>query len=214
MIPPLTVAGSDLTWLKVNYPNLRYNALQHRVAGKLEFCAEYDEATELLTIGIDPAVKKLHTHLCDVFEIEMRMDPESIMQNGWPRVYETDGRYTRIAQKTNVPTVDLHFFPDGSCCLGINYFPERNLTLERFVNELVIPFFYRLSYIDRFGIDSARSDLWREYSHGELGHREYQEDMLKTSGSLGRNAPCLCGSGRKYKMCCLGKALFEEGIHS
>ena len=25
------------------------------------------------------------------------------------------------------------------------------------------------------------------------------------SNSLGRNAPCHCGSGKKYKQCCLGK---------
>ena len=205
---PLAVVESDLEWLKVNHPRLEYNALQHRIAGKLGFCAEYDKATELLTIGIDPADKKLHTHLCDVFEIAMRMDPDSMMPNGWPRVYEIGGRYTRIAHKMNVPTADLHFFDDGACCLGINYYPDRNLTIGRIVNELVIPFFYRLSYVDRFGLNVARRDLWREYSHGEMGHREYRADILKISSSLGRNEPCFCGSGRKYKLCCLGKSLF------
>lgn len=29
--------------------------------------------------------------------------------------------------------------------------------------------------------------------------------MNKTKTKLGRNDPCPCGSGRKYKMCCLHK---------
>jgi len=211
---PMTIVERDLEWLKVNHPNLKYNVLQHRLVGELNFCAEYDKTTELLTIGDKPSVKNLQTHLCDAFEIEMRMDPDSTMANGWPRVYEIGGRYTKIAQKTNVPSVDLHFYNDGACCLGINYFPERNLTLGRFVNGLVVPFFYRLSYTDRFGIDAARSDLWPEYSHGEKGHREYREDMLAISSNTGRNDPCLCGSGLKYKRCCIGKALFEGGTYT
>ena len=32
--------------------------------------------------------------------------------------------------------------------------------MERFISELVVPFFYRLAYIDRFGLSAAREDLW------------------------------------------------------
>ena len=199
---PLSVIASDLEWLKVNYPNLKYNALQHRILGKLDFCAEYDQTSGLLTIGFDPSVRKSCTRLCDAFEIEIRMDTDSMMQNGWPSVYEVGGKYKRIAEETGVHTADLHFFDHGACCLGISYFPDKNLTVGRIVNELVVPFFYRLSYTDRFGLNASRSDLWPEYSHGITGHREHQEDLREILASLGRNDPCLCGSGRKYKNCC------------
>ena len=199
---PLSVIESDLEWLRVNQPNLKYDPLQHRIVGALDFCAEYDQTSGLLTIGCDPAVRESCALLRDVFKIEIRMDPDSMMQNGWPGVFEVGGRHTRIAEKTGVHTADLHFFDDGACCLGISYFPDRNLTIGRFVNELVVPFFYRLSYTDRFGINASRSDLWREYSHGIMGHCEYQKDVGEILASLGRNDPCLCGSGRKYKNCC------------
>ena len=39
--------------------------------------------------------------------------------------------------------------------------------------ELVIPFFYQLSYTEKFGIDASRKDLWGEYSHGEKGRWEH-----------------------------------------
>ena len=27
---------------------------------------------------------------------------------------------------------------------------------------------------------------------------------------IGRNAPCPCGSGKKYKKCCLGRKVFSD----
>jgi hypothetical protein len=32
------------------------------------------------------------------------------------------------------------------------------------------------------------------------------EELTKRLQEIGRNQPCLCGSGRKYKKCCLRKA--------
>ncbi len=36
---------------------------------------------------------------------------------------------------------------------------------------------------------------------------EYEDDRISTmpSGKIGRNEPCPCGSGKKYKNCCLGE---------
>jgi len=35
---------------------------------------------------------------------------------------------------------------------------------------------------------------------------EYQEPVVNTSPKIGRNDPCPCGSGKKYKKCCIKKA--------
>lgn len=40
---------------------------------------------------------------------------------------------------------------------------------------------------------------------GERGKRRFTRD---TSG-IGRNDPCSCGSGKKFKKCCMGKASEE-----
>ena len=98
--------------------------------------------------------------------------------------------------------IDLHILDDGSCCLGLKFARERNLTLKRFATECVVPFFYRLSYTDRYGLAAARHDLWGEYSHGYVGAREYQEEILQVvANKPERNRPCPCGSGSKYKRC-------------
>ena len=39
--------------------------------------------------------------------------------------------------------------------------------------------------------------------------RSYKEEPQKAPPKISRNAPCPCGSGKKYKYCCLGKGIFE-----
>lgn len=48
----------------------------------------------------------------------------------------------------------------------------------------------RWYYLDGVISDEMRTD--------ETG----RQDKVKGSGKIGRNAPCPCGSGRKYKQCC------------
>ena len=152
----------------------------------------------------DDFIGESNDAISDVFEIEIRLDPESIDSNGWPKVYEVGGRVRSIAGKWNIDQIDLHLYEDGACCLGIRYAQERNLTLERFLHELVLPFFYRLSYVDRFGLYAARRKLWGEYSHGDAGIREHESKMLDIARrSTGGDRACPCGSGSKYKRCCL-----------
>ena len=200
----MRLAKSGIEWLKKRFPNLNYDVETERVEGELDFCAALDKDSGKLEIGCDSKIRASDAYLCDVFEIEIRLDSDSIEHNGWPKVYETGGKYTRIAEKNDVDSIDLHFFEDGACCLGIRYTREKNLTLELFLYQLVIPFFYRLSYTDQYGIKAAQADLWGEYSHGNQGHREHAEKMLGfAQRGLGRNAPCPCGREAKFKKCCL-----------
>ncbi len=199
---------SDIEWLESFFPNLLYDPKAQKLVGELSFCACYDKTSGKMNIelaGSDDVIRKSDSFLCDVFEIEILLDSESVGFNGWPKVHEVGGRYKSIAKKCCVRIIDLHFFSDScSCCLGIRHSPERNLTIKRFLCDLVIPFFYRLSYTDRFGIEAARSNLWGEYAHGDEGLKEYEQKIFSLARhNHGRNDPCPCGSGKKYKKCCL-----------
>lgn len=203
----MRLADTDIDWLRSFFPSLVYDTKAQEITGELSFCACYDKTTKEVRIELldrDDDIRNSRGVLCDVFEIEISLGPEAVGSNGWPRVREVGGRYRAIAQKCNVEVIDLHFFPDGACCLGIQYSQDPNLTLQSFLNLRVIPFFYRLSYTERFGIDASRKDLWGEYSHGDEGFREHEREMLVFARrDPGRNASCPCGSGMKYKKCCL-----------
>ena len=191
---------SDLEWLTRCIPGLLYDKNANEIAGEIAFCAAYDSGIDRVRIGNDDAHRRLASFLCDSYSL--RIDLNSIDRNGWPRVYEVGGRHQTISTKQNVDAIDLHFYPDGSCCLGIRFSPERLLTLERFIDELVIPFLYRLSYVDKNGLPAAKKDLWGEYAHGDDGFRQYMNEMLEmVRRGPGRNELCPCGSGRKFKRC-------------
>ena len=200
----LSLRQADLDWLAASFPDLRYDPGAGVIAGELELRAAYDREQEKLCIGSDDVTVSMESYLRDSFPI--RIELNALDQNGWPAVYEVGGRHARIEDRENLETIDLHFYPNGACCLGLQLFADRRTTLKEFMDELVVPFFYRLSYTDVHGLIAARQYLWAEYSHGELGVREYLSDVADIARQgLGRNDPCACGNGRKYKRCHLGE---------
>ena len=188
--------------MQARFPGLDYAPASHSIKGILAFSAAYDSASGRMRIGCEDSDAERASFLSDAFSI--RIDLGKSDDNGWPLVYETGGRYQKVADRESVDFADLHVSPEGQCCLGIQYAPDRRLTVKALIDGLLIPFFYRLSYTDRYGLESARRDLWGEYAHYDEGYREYERDMLAMAARKpGRNDRCPCGRGRKYKRCCI-----------
>ena len=191
---------TDLEWLASNFPELAYAPDDQRIAGELRFCAGFDRDSGQLKLGDTGEHRAIGTFLCDAFKV--RIDLGHLGDNGWPKIYEVGGRRFDIAEQNQCEMIDLHFYHNGACCLTLGSSAGRNPSLRRFILGLVIPFFYRLSYTDRYGLTAAKDDLWGEYSHGDTGVREYLQEMLRiASNSPSRNQPCPCGGGLKYKRC-------------
>ena len=193
------IPDNEVKWLETNFPTLQYKPSFSKIIGELRFCAAYDNETGKLEIG--EHTREMDRFIRDAFKVEVHLG--NLDGNGWPKVYETGGSRNRISKKYNVPIIDLHFYPDDdSCCLGIKYGGIRNFRIKEFFLELVIPFFYRLSYTEEFGIENSSEDLWKEYSHGKKGHEEYRIDILNIAKQRpSRNDLCPCGSRKKYKNC-------------
>jgi preprotein translocase subunit SecA len=51
---------------------------------------------------------------------------------------------------------------------------------------------------------TAQQPAWREI-HGTNGDAAPSEPRMVAGAKIGRNDPCPCGSGKKYKKCCLLK---------
>ena len=211
----LNLRQADFEWLSASLPDLCYDSEAGVIEGELDVRAAYDGEQGKLHIGSDDTTASMDSYVSDSFSIRIELDAPD--HNGWPTVYEVGGRHTRIAARENVEIIDLHFYPDGACCLGLQLLADRRPTLREFMDELVVPFFYRLAFADVHGLEAARQCLWAEYPHGDQGLREYLLDLAEIARhGLGRNAPCACGSGRKYKLCHLGevdrlKRLYSEG---
>ena len=195
----MKLTASEIEWLELYFPSLQYESSSSKIVGELGFCAAYNSKSGELIIGDN--ARKMPRFICDVFKVEIHL--ASLDENGWPKVYEVGGRSHQIGKKCSVETIDLHINPDDStCCLSLQYGGHRNFRIEQFFPELVIPFFYKLSYTEEFGIASSREDLWGEYSHGKKGRAEYEAEMLNLAKHRpNRNDLCPCGNGKKYKKC-------------
>lgn len=100
---------------------------------------------------------------------------------------------------------------------------------EVFNNDLTDPYFIHLKDVEEVlnrGKEKTVADLLKNHHYtliedtvGELEHwacfnmsgqneyqdSSYQNPNVRTGKKIGRNEPCPCGSGKKYKKCCLNK---------
>lgn len=195
----MKLTTNEIKWLESHLPGLQYESSSSKIVGELDILAAYNRESGELRIG--DYAKEMTEFIYDVFEIEIHL--ANLDENGWPKVYEVGGRYHQIAKKCNIEVTDLHInLDDRTCCLSLQYGGNRNFRIKEFLPGLVIPFFYQLSYTEKFGIDATRNDLWGEYSHGDKGLDEYEAEMLNIAKHHPkRNDLCPCRSGIKYKKC-------------
>ena len=198
---------TDIVWLNQTQPDLIYEPKSNRIVGELSFRASFDETIEKLRIeefGHDEEIRMHRNFISDVFKIDIDLDVETAPWARWPKVREIGGRIDEVVEQSGIEREDLHFYSGSDiCCLGISYSADPTLTVQRFVRDLVIPFFYRLSFVHQFGPDAAKDQLWDEFSHGDRGLEEYDAAMTKIAGQKPRvNDRCPCASGLKFKRCC------------
>ena len=200
----IRVSDDDIQKLNQEQPCLSYDSENHRIVGKLVVSAEYDQSDGLLKTVALPLVQGSQTFMRDAFEIEIRLKFKP-GDNPWPHVIETEGRMQQIMEKHQITGIaDMHCYsdqPENHCCLGISAATTFQIDLAAFTRDTIVPFFYRVAYVDKHGLQAARKDLWGERPHDRKeAMREYlaeMEDMRRA----GRNKLCPCGSGRKYKRC-------------
>ena len=173
----MRITYDDLWWLRLHYPELSTKLSTAGVMGTLEISACYDSETRRLFTSRHATARSHDTFISDHFSIEINFDVADV--SGWPKVYEIGMRHRSIARRQRIRVEDLHFYPTGEACFGFRYPWDPSLTLEYFLAEIVEPFFYRLAYVDLYGLPAAQTDLWLEHSHGIKGYVEYLEDVRR-----------------------------------
>ena len=207
------MSDKDIQRVALEQPSLSYDAKSHRIIGTLEFSAEFDQSDGWLTSTSGSTAQGNGKAIHDTFEIEIRLEFQPSAFNPWPPVIETAGRIQRIMDKHQIADIaDMHCYPgmsENRCCLGIQAATGCKIEIAKFIRELVVPFFYRMAYVERYGLQAARNDLWGEYPHSPLGASRQYLIELRNMRKTGRNQACPCGSGAKYKRCHLAEA--EQG---
>lgn len=222
----LELSESDKRWLQVAYPGLtkEENGLLI-ISGEFQFDAIHTGEGHVDHEIDEAGSNHQGERISDAYEI--RIEFQSSKHSDLPKVYETGGRITKIAEDRNVDLGDLHINGDGTACLCIvleetQYFPH-GFSITTFINKLVIPFFYAQSYFEKFG-----NWPWKTYSHGFLGSLEWyleqgdmasegtanflvhlqtspawqiiRKELAKKKGIKGHHS-CICGKQQIYRKC-------------
>ena len=207
------VSNQDLELLRQEQPGLSYDAETNTIRGNIRFTAEYDTENGDIAVWAeqlsDPVYKNPNMLICDAFEIEIQLRFHPSQYNPWPDVVETAGRIQQIMDERKIVNkADMHCFPRNSgnaCCLGFKAYSDEKIEIAQFIREMIIPFFYRIAYVERHGLKAAQTELWGEYPHGnEKAEPEYIRE-LRNMNKVGKNALCACGSNKKYKNCHLAE---------
>lgn len=191
----MIVSDNEMVAIQNYFPDLYLNKKRSRILGELSFDAHYDGKRLHLNPKKQKGIEIFHGY----YEIEIRLNSLDIY--GLPVVFETGDKIKRFSQENNIRPMDLHLNEDGSCCLGIfTPWESANMTIHKYIKESIFSYFAWQAYASTY----KKKAPWGEYSHTR-GFREKVDDILIGMGSVGRNDPCPCGSGRKYKHCCLNR---------
>ena len=115
------------------------------------------------------------------------------------------GKLTELAQKFNVDAVSFVGFIDG-----INTSLKESIVLEDLKEDSDIKFdvdFEKLYYnmLDAKAHWLYNLPQWDGVLSQEKRNeitKDYNKSHIAVSNKIGRNDPCTCGSGKKYKKCC------------
>ena len=61
--------------------------------------------------------------------------------------------------------------------------------------------------VDAFEVEDQEESSWDEGDLDDDLEEEQPDTAVHRDQKVGRNDPCPCGSGKKYKKCCLNKQL-------
>ena len=181
---------SEMEEINCHFLNLFYS--EDVVKGEIDFSVKYKPSISknIKYWNIVPCSSE-HGCIQDVYDIEIRLKD---LRDGKPKVFEIGGRIKRLAEKLNLPIVDLHLYPgDEDCCLG-RFLPNSNESLSKFIINKVYPYFVWQAYYSKY----RKIPPVGEWSHGAQGRQEFDRHIRK----IGKNQPCPCGSGENFKNCC------------
>ena len=89
---------------------------------------------------------------------------------------------------------------------GINNIDEAN----KYLNEIFIPKMNKkFSYEIDYESSRMKSNNYSEEELKKLYKEQKESGTIRKGKKVGRNDPCPCGSGKKYKNCCMNKDMEE-----
>jgi len=127
---------------------------------------------------------------------------------------EVKGTVKELAEKYNVDIMTMTGFLDG-----IN----ESLVVENDIQNMDEDTVVSLNFDNEklyYNMVAAKADWlyglpeWNDVLSEERREELYKEQkksgtFVRNGRKIGRNEPCPCGSGKKFKQCCMGKGIYD-----
>lgn len=119
---------------------------------------------------------------------------------------EVSGTVKELAEKYNIPLMKMVGFLDG-----INESLKKENPIEEMTEDTVVSLAFDKEMLYKNMVDakadwlynlSAWEKIFDEEKRKELYREAKKMNTIVKEKKIGRNDPCPCGSGKKYKMCC------------
>ena len=119
---------------------------------------------------------------------------------------EVSGTVKELAEKYNIPLMKMVGFMDG-----INESLKKENPIEEMTEDTVVSLAFDKEMLYKNMVDakadwlynlSAWEKIFDEEKRKELYREAKKMNTIVKEKKIGRNDPCPCGSGKKYKKCC------------
>ena len=192
---------------------MRHDPNSQFLHGRISFTARWNPEIQKLEVHAESDSKHRNSEyfIEDEYRILISTNSKKFIHDHRD-VYIIGDRPRIIANRHKLEIEDLHltYISNTSsvykCCLLQGEPSLANKPLNEFIDEAIIPFLYRLSYLSKHGIEKTKINLWDDYSHFNEGRKEYlakNREIADELRKLNKNDQCHCGSGRKFKRCCI-----------
>jgi hypothetical protein len=161
----------------------------------LKFCNELDFTTEPVFLELFPVKDYILGECYGTVENHIKKNGGKI-QYGWiiwedPKIF-LEAEFHAVWVNPQGEHIDI--MPKIDKEEKILFLPDSK---KKFDGELIDNI--RKPLIDN---DYTRSLMLHGKANFDIKNQSYKKSLRDKTGKAGRNKPCLCGSGKKYKKCC------------
>ena len=119
---------------------------------------------------------------------------------------EVSGTVKELAEKYNIPLMKMVGFLDG-----INESLKKENPIEEMTEDTVVSLAFDKEMLYKNMVDAKADWLYNLPAWEKIFDEEKRKDLYREAKKMntivkgkkiGRNDPCPCGSGKKYKKCC------------
>ena len=181
-------------------PNAQTEALKEFFVSKLKYTAQVADAyvTDVIACLTDMEISKPFDHALKWVERRKLIKNSNYWETFVELLTAVNNNCRSAYNRGHTPIEIAEMMPDKSV-KSIELGPN---ILKSFDNRTMNPIEFGMGILQSDLPDEIKMDILRQMRENSSKSHEHHKSEQGISAKVGRNDPCPCGSGKKYKKCC------------